>query len=285
MHDQADQLRKLVRDVVDVRGDLAPGAPVIAVTGARPASASPPSLAACARTRPPRQASRPRRRQPRRPRRRRRLPRQTPRHARRRPRRPRRAVEILAPGADNIRILAGARHADATHLNREAIARLQSELAAVCRQSDVVLIDAGDGMNPWIDRLWQLAATRAAGHHAGAERRPRRLRRRQASPSTTASTASCSSSSRAATTAPTPPACTPAFAATVRAVPRPEREAARGAAHDLADARRRRRPILPPLGPPARRRPRLRLPRSAVRLPQSRRRTPRLTADRRCAAA
>ena len=158
MHDQADQLRKLVRDVVDVRGDLAPGAPVIALTGAQPGVGV--TTAACGLARELAQ-----------------LGKQVvlidanlaaPAVATYFQVKPhgtladvlagtRRAVEILAPCEENIRFLAGAPHTDATHLNAQAHARLQSELAALCRQSDAVLIDAGHGMNPWIDRLWQVS--------------------------------------------------------------------------------------------------------------------------------
>lgn len=158
MHDQADQLRKLVRDFVDVRGELAPGAPVIALTGAQPGVGVTTTACGLARE----LAS---------------LGKQVvlidanlaaPAVAQAFHVKPhgtladvlagtRRAVEILAPCEENIRFLAGAPHALGAHLNAEAHARLQSELAALCRQSDAVLIDAGHGMNPWIDRLWQIA--------------------------------------------------------------------------------------------------------------------------------
>ena len=156
--DQATHLRQLVREAVDQHGDLAPGAPLIAITGAQPcigattiacglarelaglgkqvilidANLSTPTIAAAFDAQP---------------------------HgtladiltgARR-------AIEVLVAPAENIRLLPGATLTDSTNLNFEALAHLQSELAALCRQSDIVLLDAGAGMSPWIDRLWQLA--------------------------------------------------------------------------------------------------------------------------------
>ena len=42
-------------------------------------------------------------------------------------------------------------------LDRQAVDHFSSELLALSQQSDAILIDAGSGMNPWVDRLWQLA--------------------------------------------------------------------------------------------------------------------------------
>jgi flagellar biosynthesis protein FlhG len=157
MHDQADQLRKLVRDAVDAHGDLAPGAPIIAISGG--SSGAGVTTIACG------------------------LARElaglgkhvvlvdanlaAPRIAENFAAKAhgtlaevlagtRRAVEVLAPAGDGVRLLAGAEQADAA-LNNEAFIRLARELAALGRQSDVVLLDAGHGMNPWIDRLWHIA--------------------------------------------------------------------------------------------------------------------------------
>ncbi len=156
MHDQADQLRKLVRDAVARHGDLAPGAPLIAVGGG--ATGAGVTTLAC----------------------------QLARELARLGKRvalvdanvvapavaenfkvtahgtlgevlagERRAIEVLHATSDGIRILAGVKQPAA--LNAEAFDRFSSELAALCRQSDAVILDAGAEMNPWTDRLWQLA--------------------------------------------------------------------------------------------------------------------------------
>jgi MinD-like ATPase involved in chromosome partitioning or flagellar assembly len=70
----------------------------------------------------------------------------------------RRAVEVLVEVDDNIRILPGVLAGEqAPPLDRQAVDHLSSELLALSQQSDAILIDAGSGMNPWVDRLWQLA--------------------------------------------------------------------------------------------------------------------------------
>jgi MinD-like ATPase involved in chromosome partitioning or flagellar assembly len=159
MHDQADQLRRLVREAIDVRGDLAPGAPLIAVSGAQPRLGA--TTIACGLAR--ELAS---------------LGKQVtlvdanlaaPAIAEQFEATPygtlaevlvgsRRAIEVLTPVADNIHILAGDAEPASAPLDAEAFAHLYAELAALSRQCDVVIIDAGAGMNPWVDRLWQLAS-------------------------------------------------------------------------------------------------------------------------------
>jgi MinD-like ATPase involved in chromosome partitioning or flagellar assembly len=158
MPDQATELRRLVREAVDQLGDLAPGAPVIALSGAQPgvgvttaacglarelaalgkhvtlvdANLQSPSIAHAFRVKPlgtladVLAGSR-------------------------------RAIEVLLEPAENIRLLPGAALTESTTLDMQALAHISSELAALCRQSDVVLLDAGARMSPWIDRLWQLA--------------------------------------------------------------------------------------------------------------------------------
>jgi flagellar biosynthesis protein FlhG len=159
MHDQADQLRRLVREAVQLRGDLAPGAPLVVVSGAQPqlgattlacglarelarlgkrvtlidANLAAPGVAAAFDAEPYGTfadvlAGR------------------------------RRAIEVLTPAADNIHLLAGAEEPSAIPLGAEACSHFHTELAAISRQCDAVLIDAGAGMNPWVDRLWQLAS-------------------------------------------------------------------------------------------------------------------------------
>ncbi len=70
----------------------------------------------------------------------------------------RRAVEVLNPAPDDgLRFIAGCPPDANPPLNLEAADRFTAELAALSRQCDVILIDAGYGMNPWVDRLWQLS--------------------------------------------------------------------------------------------------------------------------------
>jgi flagellar biosynthesis protein FlhG len=159
MHDQADQLRRLVREAVDLRGELAPGAPLIVVSGAQrrlgastiacglareltslgkkitlvDANVAAPRLAAMLDVDPSGTLA------------------DVLAGARR-------AIEVLTPTAENLRLLAAEPAAADVELGAEAFARLQGELGAVARQCDALLIDAGAGMNPWIDRLWQLAS-------------------------------------------------------------------------------------------------------------------------------
>lgn len=171
MPDQATELRRLVREAVDVRADLAPGAPVIVLSAAQPRLGA--TTAVCGLARQLLElgkrvilidANFP-----------------APALAERYRIRPhgtlanvlagsRRAVEVLATPLENLRVLpgaaqtasgAGAPQGPATpavpQLDGQSIRRLQGELAALARQADVVLVDAGAGMTPWVDQLWQLA--------------------------------------------------------------------------------------------------------------------------------
>jgi MinD-like ATPase involved in chromosome partitioning or flagellar assembly len=69
----------------------------------------------------------------------------------------RRAIEALTPAADNIHILAGAAEPADALRGADGWERLATELLEVTRRCEVTLIDAGAGMTPWVDRLWQLA--------------------------------------------------------------------------------------------------------------------------------
>jgi flagellar biosynthesis protein FlhG len=158
MLDQADQHRKLVREAVAVRGDLAPGALILAVSGGAPGVGA--TTLACG------------------------LARQLARLGKHvvlidanltRPAvadafncKPsgtladilagrRCAVELLAPAAAGIHIIAGA-PASAAHVDDQSLNRLLTEHAALSQQADVILIDAGAEMTPWTDRLWQTAS-------------------------------------------------------------------------------------------------------------------------------
>jgi flagellar biosynthesis protein FlhG len=179
MHDQADQLRKLVRQTVQADGGLAPGGAVVTLSGGRPgdgvstiagrlarelarlgkqvvlvnaelrrfdapafihtAAGAPPSSVAPESNRGPEAGK----------------PRGTLLDVLRGSRR---AVEVLAPADEpGLRLLAACPPGAAPPLDREALERLAVEVAALGRQADVVLIDAGSGMNAWIDWLWRIA--------------------------------------------------------------------------------------------------------------------------------
>jgi len=185
MHDQADQLRKLVRATVQVDATIAPGGPIIALSGGRAGVGV--TTIACqlarelarlgkqvvlidANLQRPNvtklfnstiQAPAP----------------SGPDQVRQDEANPlwrtcsepcgtlmdvlagaRRAVEVLSATADDgVRLLAGCSAASLPPLDRQALDHLIRETTALSRQVDVVLIDAGHGMNAWIDRLWQLA--------------------------------------------------------------------------------------------------------------------------------
>ena len=177
MSDQAHQLRKLVRTCVHADATLAPGGPVIAITGAQPAAGA--TTIACGLARElaslgkqvilidanlthPNVANQ-----------------LAPTHSLSHANSPdqawsglrgtlhdilngtRRAVEVLTPtNEENLRIIAGAPDACdlAPPLDREALDRFTAETASLSRQVDFILIDSGHGMNAWIDRLWQLSS-------------------------------------------------------------------------------------------------------------------------------
>jgi flagellar biosynthesis protein FlhG len=158
MHDQADQLRRLVRDAVERHGVLAPGGPLVAISAGQSGVGA--TTAACGLAR---ELAR--------------LGKQVtlvdahlarPAIAAAFDAKPRgtlaevlagkrRAVEILTPAAENIRVLAGVGDFDAAQLTSEACECWHAELTALTRHADVVLVDVGAGMNPWIDRLWLAA--------------------------------------------------------------------------------------------------------------------------------
>lgn len=161
MPDQAAQLRKLVRVAAQADPSLAPGGPIVAVSGGRAEMGT--TTVACQLAR---ELAR--------------LGKQVilidanvlrpgaARHFNLRPpqdhnidailRGARRAVEVLVEVAEGVRLLPGVALGELPPpLDREAVDHFASELLALSQQSDAILIDAGSGMNPWVDRLWQLA--------------------------------------------------------------------------------------------------------------------------------
>jgi MinD-like ATPase involved in chromosome partitioning or flagellar assembly len=70
----------------------------------------------------------------------------------------RRATEVLlATTEPNLRVLPGCSPSANPPLDRAAFDRFTAELAALSRDADVILLDCGHGMNAWIDRLWHSA--------------------------------------------------------------------------------------------------------------------------------
>jgi len=161
MPDQAAQLRKLVRVAAQADPSLAPGGPIVAVSGGRGEMGA--TTVACQLAR---ELAR--------------LGKQVvvidanllrpavaqhfgadPRHDRTIDailRGARRGVEILLEVEEGIRILPGVPTGElAPPLDRQALNHFSSELLALSQQADAILIDAGSGMNPWVDQLWQLA--------------------------------------------------------------------------------------------------------------------------------
>ena len=68
------------------------------------------------------------------------------------------AVEVLRPLGESIQLLPGRWASDAPpELNRAAVKRLLDELRSLHTQADVVILDAGSGMSPWVQQLWKSA--------------------------------------------------------------------------------------------------------------------------------
>ncbi len=68
------------------------------------------------------------------------------------------AVEVLRPLGESIQLLPGRWASDAPPaLDRAAVKRLLDELRLLHAQADVVVLDAGSGMSPWVGQLWKSA--------------------------------------------------------------------------------------------------------------------------------
>ena len=67
-------------------------------------------------------------------------------------------VEVLTPISDRLRLLPGRWNAEAPpELHRLAVKRFLEELRKLHSHADVVVLDAGDGMSPWVQWLWKAA--------------------------------------------------------------------------------------------------------------------------------
>jgi len=68
------------------------------------------------------------------------------------------AVEVLRPLGESIQLLPGRWAPDAPpELDRLAVKRLLDELRSLHTQADIIILDAGSGMSPWVGQLWKSA--------------------------------------------------------------------------------------------------------------------------------
>lgn len=68
------------------------------------------------------------------------------------------AVEVLKPLGDRLQLLPGRWAAETPpEMGRTAVRRLIDELRSLHAQADVVVLDAGSGMSPWVQQLWKSA--------------------------------------------------------------------------------------------------------------------------------
>lgn len=69
------------------------------------------------------------------------------------------AVEVLQSVSEWIQLLPGRWATDSPpEMSREAIHRLLAELRTLDARADVVVVDAGSGMSPWVQHLWETAS-------------------------------------------------------------------------------------------------------------------------------
>ncbi len=68
------------------------------------------------------------------------------------------AIEVLEPISESSYLLPG-RWAPAAppELNHASVKRLLTELRSLHTQADLILLDAGSGMSPWVQQLWKAA--------------------------------------------------------------------------------------------------------------------------------
>jgi flagellar biosynthesis protein FlhG len=159
MSDQADQLRQLVRQAVQARPNLGPGVPIVVLSGgsrgvgtttltiqlARElARLGKRTLLVDANLAEPQLADQ--------------LKTQTDGSMADVLAGNRSVNEVLQLVDEGVNLLAAPPTDDSSlNLNRAAVARLLTELRALGGQADVVLVDAGHGMTPWVQRWWRAA--------------------------------------------------------------------------------------------------------------------------------
>ena len=68
------------------------------------------------------------------------------------------AIEVLQPLGESIRLLPGHWAADTPpELSSAALKRLLNELRSLHEQADIIVLDVGSGMSPWVQQLWKAA--------------------------------------------------------------------------------------------------------------------------------
>jgi len=67
-------------------------------------------------------------------------------------------IEVLTPISDRVSLLPGRWDPSAPpELHRVALQRFLGEVRALHSHADVVIVDVGDGMSPWVQQMWQAA--------------------------------------------------------------------------------------------------------------------------------
>jgi flagellar biosynthesis protein FlhG len=68
------------------------------------------------------------------------------------------AVEVLEPVTQGLQLIAGSPiGGDLPDMNIRALRRLVTELRALHNHVDLIVLDAGNGMSPWVERMWTAA--------------------------------------------------------------------------------------------------------------------------------
>jgi flagellar biosynthesis protein FlhG len=68
------------------------------------------------------------------------------------------AVEVLEPVTQGLQLVAGLRPGEQVpDMNIRALRRFVTELRALHKHADLIVLDAGNGMSPWVERMWTAA--------------------------------------------------------------------------------------------------------------------------------
>ncbi len=159
MRDQADQLRKLVRETVSEHPALEPGVPLVVVSGGKSglgvstiaiqlarelARLGKRTVLADANLQQPDMT--------------RRLAGQPDRCVAEILSGDRSAVEVLRPLGESIQLLPGRWSSDTPpQIDREAVKRFLTGIRSLGAHAEVIILDAGHGMSPWVQQLWRAA--------------------------------------------------------------------------------------------------------------------------------
>lgn len=67
------------------------------------------------------------------------------------------AAEVLEPIGSGLHLLPGTASGNPPEMNLRALRRLLTELRALRNYADLIVLDAGCGMSPWVERMWTAA--------------------------------------------------------------------------------------------------------------------------------